>query len=125
MLPADAIRIAPGQSIQSVVDSNPAGTVFVIGAGVHRQQTISAKDHQRFVGEAGAILDGEHVAEFAFQGGGDGVIIEGLVIRRYANPLQTGVLRTSGGAIDWIVRNNEITENNGAAVYANTGWSGF
>ena len=120
--PADAIFVSPGQSIQSAVDANPAGTVFVIEAGVHRRQTVSAKDNQRFVGEPGAILDGGHVAEFAFQGGGDGVIIEGLVIRRYSNPLQTGVLRTSAGATDWIVQNNEITDNNGAAVYANTGW---
>ena len=121
-VPAGAVRIEPGESIQSAVDSNPAGTVFVIKAGVHVRQTVSAKDDQRFVGEPGAILDGGDVAQFAFQGGGDGVIIEGLVIRRYANPLQTGVLRTSAGAINWIVRNNEITDNNGAGVYANTGW---
>ena len=123
VLPADAIRIEPGESIQLAVDSNPTGTVFVIEVGVHVRQTVSAKDGQRFVGEPGAILDGDYVAEFAFQGGGKGVIIEGLLIRRYANPLQTGVLRTSAGATDWIVRNNEITDNDGAAVYANHGWT--
>ncbi len=121
-LPADAVSISPGQSIQSAVDANPVGTIFVIRAGVHRRQTVSAKDHQHFVGEPGAILDGDYAAEFAFQGGGRGVIIECLVIRRYANPIQTGVLRTTAGATDWIVRNNEITENRGAAVYASHGW---
>ena len=82
---------------------------------------LAPRINQRFVGEPGAILDGGYVAEFAFQGGGDGVIIEGLVIRRYSNPLQSGVLRTSAGATDWIVRNNEITDNDGAAIYANPG----
>ena len=120
--PQPAIIVRPGADLQRLVDSNPPGTTFLIKAGVHVRQTVSAKDHQRFVGEPGAILDGGNVAQFAFQGGGDGVIIEGLVIRRYANPLQTGVLRTSAGATNWIVRNNEITDNNGAGVYANTGW---
>ena len=35
------VAIAPGQNIQSIVNSHPAGTTFLLKAGVHRNQTIN------------------------------------------------------------------------------------
>ena len=116
------VPVLPGQSVQAAVDANPAGTRFIIRAGVHVQQRVVPKDNQRFTGEPGAILDGQNITENAFLGGADGVIIEGLLIRNYNPPLQTGVIRTLGGAFNWTVQNNEFTGNNGAPVYLNTGW---
>jgi hypothetical protein len=52
------VPISPGQSIQAAVDAAPTGTAFVLKAGVHRMQTIRAKDGDSFMGEAGAVLSG-------------------------------------------------------------------
>jgi len=35
--------INPGSSIQAAVDANPNGTVFLLRAGVHRQQAVRPK----------------------------------------------------------------------------------
>jgi hypothetical protein len=45
------VAISPGQNIQSVVDSHPAGTTFLLKAGVHRNQTITPRTGDSFVGE--------------------------------------------------------------------------
>jgi hypothetical protein len=50
-----------GGNFQSVVDENPAGTTFVIGAGVHRMQQVVPKDGDVFVGEPGAVMKGSLV----------------------------------------------------------------
>lgn len=119
-VPAGAVHIAPGQSIQAAVDSHPANTTFVIGSGVHRRQQVTPKDGNRFVGESGAVLDGERSARHAFSGYARSVVIEGLVIRNYANPLETGAV--TGGS-SWVVRGNEISNNKGGGVFASDGWT--
>lgn len=67
--PPDAIRIAPGASIQEAVDRAGAGGRFCIGAGVHRMQIVRPRNGQAFFGEPGAILDGSQpVTRFARSG---------------------------------------------------------
>jgi parallel beta-helix repeat protein len=110
------IAVAPGQSIQSAVNANPAGTTFIIKAGVHRRQSIKPKSGNKFIGESGAVLDGENATAQAIVGhGASGVTVRGLRITNYAPP-------NLGGALDgvesngWIVENNEIDHNsNGSA----------
>ncbi|GAA4716344.1 hypothetical protein Prum_005730 [Phytohabitans rumicis] len=48
------MRIAPGQSIQQEVDARPAGTSFLLAAGVHRLTTVEPKQGNRFYGELGS-----------------------------------------------------------------------
>ena len=60
------VAIAPGQNIQSVVNSHPAGTTFLLKAGVHRNQTITPRTGDSFVGETSGgtrltILSGARV----------------------------------------------------------------
>ena len=60
------VAIAPGQNIQSVVNSQPAGTTFLLKAGVHRNQTITPRTGDSFVGETSGstrltILSGARV----------------------------------------------------------------
>lgn len=93
------------------MNANPEGTTFVIKAGVHRRQSVKPKAGMTFVGEAGAVLDGENVTPRAFYGNNiNRVTIRGLRITNYAPP-------NIGGAIDaidttgWIVENNEIDHN--------------
>ncbi|MDH3605574.1 MAG: right-handed parallel beta-helix repeat-containing protein [Acidimicrobiia bacterium] len=62
-IPGNAIRIAPGTSIQSVVDQNGGSATFLIGAGVHREQSVKPKSGQTFIGESGAVMSGARLLE--------------------------------------------------------------
>ncbi|MGI9621867.1 MAG: right-handed parallel beta-helix repeat-containing protein [Acidimicrobiales bacterium] len=55
------MTVSPGESIQAVVNANPAGTTYVIKSGVHRLQDVTPKDGDTFVGEQGSILSGAAV----------------------------------------------------------------
>lgn len=57
------VRIGVGQNIQQVIESHPAGTRFVIGAGVHRGQSIVPRTGDVFIGEPGAVLNGAMVLD--------------------------------------------------------------
>jgi parallel beta-helix repeat protein len=53
------VRVSAGTSIQAAIDSNPNGTTFCLGAGVHRlSKALVPKAGQRLIGEPGAILNG-------------------------------------------------------------------
>lgn len=55
--------IAPNQSIQSVIDANPAGTTFEFAAGTWREQEFLTRSGDQFVGDpdGGTILSGARV----------------------------------------------------------------
>lgn len=54
----DSVLIRPGESIQDAVDAGKTTEVFVLAAGIHRLQTVTPKNGQRFIGEEGAIVSG-------------------------------------------------------------------
>jgi parallel beta-helix repeat protein len=74
-----------------------------------------------YVGDdpTGHVLEGA-ATEYAFegspQGSGAGVVIDGLVIEKYANPAQYGAIGHSNTQAGWIIRNCEIRYNHGAAI---------
>lgn len=71
-IPEDAVAIDVGVDAQSVVDGSPVGTHFVLASGVHRQQSITPRDGDRFSGLPGAVLSGARVldrAAFSAEGG--------------------------------------------------------
>lgn len=51
-VPVSGIEIQPGQNMQSVIDANPVGSTFIIKAGVHREQTITVRPGDSYIGEA-------------------------------------------------------------------------
>src|SRR5688572_20634168 len=109
-------EIFPGDNIQDAVNRSPSGTIFLIKAGVHRGQAFRPKRDTSFIGEPGAVLDGETAIGRAILGQAvNDVTIRGLRITRYAPPTTTGAL----DAIDttgWVVEHNEIDNNvNGLA----------
>jgi parallel beta-helix repeat protein len=119
--PSDAkggTAVNPGDDLQAAVDAAPAGTMFIIRQGVHRRQTIQPKDGMSFVGEAGAVLDGEGVTPRAFRGQTvRGVTIRGLRITGYAPP--TNAAAVDGiDSVNWIVEDNEIDHNGTGATRA-------
>ena len=66
---AQSVEIYPGQNIQQVVNSYPAGTTFYLKSGVHRMQTITPRSGDRFVGEPGSVLSGaRQLSEFSRSG---------------------------------------------------------
>ena len=66
---ASTITIKAGQSIQSAVNNHPAGTTFLISAGVYRQQSVVPKSGDSFIGENGAHLNGSAiVSRFSHSG---------------------------------------------------------
>jgi parallel beta-helix repeat protein len=121
--PVSGVVVRVGESIQAAVDAHPAGTTFVIKSGVHKRQSVSPKAGNTFVGESGAVMSGENVTEVAFRGqGADGVTIRGLVIEKYAAPLQVGVVENGSGSHNWTVEGNEVRYNGGIGIRSSTGW---
>ncbi|MBV8357757.1 MAG: right-handed parallel beta-helix repeat-containing protein [Deltaproteobacteria bacterium] len=58
---AATVTLSPGDSIQNAVNTNPAGTTFVLQPGVYRNNgvTLSTSNNgDSFIGQAGAIMDG-------------------------------------------------------------------
>lgn len=106
------VRIRPGESIQAAVNASPEGTAFVITRGVHRRQSVRPKSGMTFVGETGAVLDGEHATDYAFQAQRTrNVTIRGLRVTRYAPPnlsvAAVDALETTG----WVIEGNEVDHN--------------
>jgi len=62
-VPRDAIRIEVGDDAQEIVDDAAPGSTFVFASGTHREQQITPRDGDRFVGEDGAVLRGSRVLE--------------------------------------------------------------
>src|SRR5680860_991614 len=113
------VSIAVGQSIQTLVDQHPAGTTFCLEEGVHRRQSVRPKDGNTFAGPA--TLDGEDTTIIAFHPTGDNVAIRDLVLERYANPAQVGVIHGGGhqasdSRYGWVVERNEVRYNAGLGI---------
>jgi parallel beta-helix repeat protein len=59
---SSATTICPGDNWQAKVNAAPTGTIFTIGAGIHRGQTVVAKTGQRFIGTPGqSIMSGANL----------------------------------------------------------------
>ncbi|MFN0181697.1 MAG: nitrous oxide reductase family maturation protein NosD [Gemmatimonadales bacterium] len=130
--PPLVVVVRPGDVIQRKVDSAPPGTRFLIKAGVHRRQQIFPKGGNTFVGEPGAILDGEHAVPYAFDGVTpgppypDNVTIRGLVIRAYQGPLQSAAVlaghmwKPDAVTYGWVIEDNEVTGNAAGGIRIGT-----
>jgi hypothetical protein len=113
-----SVDISPGTNIQSIVDSKPTGTTFCLKAGTHKRQSIQPKGNDTFVGEKGAILDGERATTYAFYGGGaNGVTVKNLIIENYMPEMQKAMIEPTSVS-KWNIENNEIRNSNaiGTAV---------
>jgi hypothetical protein len=95
------VNIAPGESIQRVVNMSPGGTTFCLRTGVHRlTASVTPKTGNIFVGEYGAILDGtgwsttdpDAAAFKALSVNVDHVTIRNLTIRKHAAARHHGVV---------------------------------
>lgn len=125
------IIVFPSDVLEDVVRQADAGSTFILKAGVHIGDRAFPKRGQTFIGEPGAILDGNGLPFAAFSSGssaGDqNVTIENLEIRNYWPGRNNGAIsaRNLGDAsnegANWIVRNNNIHDNRGAGINAGRG----
>ncbi len=112
------VHIYAGDNINSIANSHPAGTVFMIH-GEHHGQQVSPRDYQVFLGDSGAVMDGDNWAENAFSSSAKGVQIIGLEIRDYRPGSNDGAVRGMGS--DWLVENCNIHNNDTAAIWVQDG----
>jgi len=62
--------VSPGADLQALVNTNGAGTTFLLTSGVYRQQTVYPKDGMVFVGQPGAVMSGARLlTDFVTDGG--------------------------------------------------------
>ena len=95
-LPID-VYLSPGDDFQAANDANPAGTTFGVRAGVHRmQRVVNPREGNRWVGEPGAVMDGQDVLPDAFSGAARRVQIIGIELRRYVD---NGIFFRGGGEV--------------------------
>jgi parallel beta-helix repeat protein len=115
------VEVLPGMDLAALVERNPEGTTFILRAGRHPRHSVRPKSGMTFIGEPGAVLDGEGVTPFAFHGDGRDVTVRGLVIERYVPGAQMGAIKAGGhtredGTHDWVVEHCEVRYNDGGGI---------
>lgn len=128
-IPTGPIEIFPGDPLADLVGASPPGTEFIIKAGVHVGHVMYPAADMKFLGEPGAVLDGNGVQLNAFAGdtGRDRVEIRGLEIRNYRVGVFDGAISArqigdlSAEGVGWIVADNNIHSNGGAGINLGTG----
>lgn len=109
-------------TIYAVIANNPVNTKFSFLPGTYPQLTIQPKSGQVFDGHGwGTVLDGQGVAQFAFLSTtANNVTAQGFTIQNYTTPQYSGTIMsffTNG----WLIQNNFITNNGGAAIASDSG----
>jgi hypothetical protein len=67
------VQLVPGENIQQAVNQQPAGTTFVMAAGVYRMQSIQPKSNDVFNGQGVAILNGSELLSFVADASASGL----------------------------------------------------
>lgn len=113
--------VAPGDSIQATVEELPPGSTVLIQAGIHLGQQIRPKTGMTFVGEPGAVLDGEGSTGYAFvafeEDDADDVTIRGLEIRNYRPDFEEHGAIHSNRRSGWIVEQCRVHDTAFAGIY--------
>jgi hypothetical protein len=58
---AATVTLSPGQNIQSAVNAEPLGTTFSLKPGIYRQQRVTPKSGDSFIGQNGATMNGAKI----------------------------------------------------------------
>jgi hypothetical protein len=114
--PPGSVVVAPDADLNALTSSHPEGTTFWLLAGVHAQQNVTPKNNNRYVGQLGAVMDGQNAANHAFSGPAGGVTVENLVVKNYTAPAQDAPVNSRSGSGGWLIKNNEIAYNAGGAI---------
>jgi copper-binding protein NosD len=123
---ASVVPIATTANAQSVVDAYPPGTMFSIATGMHSNWSVDPKTGDTFIGQAGAILNGENKTAQAFTAAGspNNVTIDGasatsrMLVENYTdNGINNGNLEatvdpgTTSATSGWVIEFLEVAYN--------------
>ncbi|MGH3280655.1 MAG: right-handed parallel beta-helix repeat-containing protein, partial [Trebonia sp.] len=119
--PKGATRVPVGDN--SNFNFGQAGTTYWFAPGVHTLGTgqyanIRPGSKDTYIGAPGAILDGQHSNNSAFDGTATHVLIEYLTIRNFGTlggDQQEGVVNHDSGSY-WVISHSTISGNAGAGV---------
>jgi Right handed beta helix region len=119
--PKGAIEVPAGDNAN--VGFNQAGTTYWFAPGVHTLGTeefanIDPAGNNTYIGAPGAILDGQHKNDSAFDGTAEHVLIEYLTIRNFGTnggDQQEGVVNHDSGSY-WTISHSTIAGNAGAGT---------
>jgi hypothetical protein len=125
--PSGAVRVDPSvaDDLSAKTEANPPGTVFWLEPGTHRlgkdeYAQVAPKSGNTYIGAPGAILDGAGRNRYAFTGKASRVTIQNLTIKGFESPVNEGVVNHDSGA-GWVIENNTLVDNGGAAMMAGRG----
>jgi parallel beta-helix repeat protein len=114
--PIEAVLLKPSDTIPWIVAHKP-GTVYCLTPGIYQRFQLIPKAGDSYIGEKGAILDGQNVTRRAFASKFGNVTIKNLEITRYTAPSQDAPINNcGGGGKNWLIMNNDIHGNAGAGV---------
>ena len=122
--PPGSVTINTSQNIEQVISEYPNGTTFWLTSGIHYLGSgvytqIYVPSYDTLVGAPNAIIDGQHVNDYALTGGGKNVTIEYLTIQNFGAPyasLQAGEVN-QGASAGWKVLHSTIRDTDGAGVF--------
>jgi parallel beta-helix repeat protein len=133
--PPEAIRMAPGNTLQDIVNSAPPGATFCLSAGVYVNQTIHPRSGDVYIGEPGAVMDGSKSARYAFMGihapnspdNPRNVTIRGLTIQNYASANSIKGRISPDAAIEggegWLIEGNVVRDNISGLSLGRANWT--
>jgi hypothetical protein len=119
--PTGAVKVPAGDNAN--VDFGRPNTTYWFAPGLHTLGTgefanIDPASHDTYTGGPGAILDGQHANDSAFDGTAEHVLIEYLTIRNFGangGDQQEGVVNHDSGSY-WTVSHSTISGDAGAGV---------
>ena len=122
----NGVDILPSYDAAALISANPEGTTFCFKAGTHfLSAPIQTHSNDKYIGESGAILDGQDAITHAFFGRGDDqrdVTIRGFVIQNFHSIYEDFNTRnTIRSGNNWTVENNEIRYNYETGIHVNRG----
>jgi len=122
--PAGAVEVDPDVpgALSAKTKQYPAGTTFWLAPGTHALgdgefDSVQVKDGDAYLGAPGAILDGRRLNKYAFTSESTDVTIRGLTVRGFVPPQDEGVVNHDSGD-GWLIEDNTIENNEGAALMA-------
>jgi parallel beta-helix repeat protein len=119
-----SVNLSPGEDIETVVTGHSSGTPYCLAPGRYTAQAITPHDDDSFIGQKGAILDGDAKTVFAFKGNAKNVTVKNLVIQNYSDgSSQQNAALDPVGSSGWNILNNEVASNNGVGLVASANYN--
>jgi Right handed beta helix region len=125
--PAQAVRVNPSVvgDLWHKTEANPPGTTFWLAPGTHRlgrdmYDQVQPKAGDTYLGAPGAVLDGGRANFYAFTGEATDVTIKHLTVTGFVPPTDQGVVNHDSGD-DWVIEDDTLTDNSGAALMSGSG----